>query len=134
MPLTGLALLAAALVGVGLPTMLPFEARRTLAVLALGDGLGLAALALGALPLVGLARLLQVGIRPPGPAVAAATGEWPLRIPDAAVPIVKRLAMAWRLDRVPIASAVTLLLGLIGLLVAFGVGDLAGAAARAAGS
>jgi formate hydrogenlyase subunit 3/multisubunit Na+/H+ antiporter MnhD subunit len=129
MPLTGLALLAAALIGVGLPTMLPFEARRTLAVLALGDGLGLAALVLGALPLVGLARLARAGTRAPGLAVAAARGEWPLELPDASLPIPQRLVALWRLDRLPIASAVTLLLGLVALAAAVGVGDLAGAAA-----
>jgi len=132
MPMTGLALLAAALVGVGLPTMLPFEARRTLAVVALGDGLGLAVLVLGALPLLGLARLARIGIRPPGPAVAAARGEWPLQRPDAGPSIRVRLLAVWRLDGVPIASTVTLLLGLVAIAAAIGVGDLAGASASIA--
>ncbi|MGH2408446.1 MAG: proton-conducting transporter membrane subunit [Candidatus Limnocylindrales bacterium] len=132
MPVTGLALLLAALVGVGLPTMLPFEARRTLAVLALGDGFGLVVLLLGALPLLGLARLAWVGLRPPGAAVTANRGEWPVQLPDRALPVRRRLQLAWQLDRLPITSVAVLLLGLISLLIAFGIGDLTGAAAAAA--
>jgi formate hydrogenlyase subunit 3/multisubunit Na+/H+ antiporter MnhD subunit len=131
MPLTGLALLTAALVGVGLPTMLPFEARRTLAVGAFGEPLGLLALAFGALPLLGLARLAWVGVNAPGPAVAEARGEWPLERPDGSLPPRERLVALWRLDRVPIAAGVALLLGLLAVAAAFGVGDLAGAAAAA---
>jgi NADH:ubiquinone oxidoreductase subunit 2 (subunit N) len=132
MPLTGLALLAAAIVGVGLPTMLPFEARRTLAVSALGEPLGWAALAFGALPLLGLARLAVVGMREPGLAVAEARGELAIERPDPSLPPRERLLAVWRLDRVPIAAGVTLLLALLALATAFGVGDLAGAAAAAA--
>ncbi|MFI5254245.1 MAG: proton-conducting transporter membrane subunit, partial [Candidatus Limnocylindrales bacterium] len=128
MPLTGLALLASVIVGVGLPTMLPFEARRTLAVLALGGNLGLVALAFGALPVLGLARLAWVGSRPAGAAVAAGSGEWPIVRPETALPLPARLARIWQLDRLTITAALTLLLGLLALLVAFGVGGLSGAA------
>jgi formate hydrogenlyase subunit 3/multisubunit Na+/H+ antiporter MnhD subunit len=132
MPLTGLALLAAAIVSVGLPTMLPFEARRTLAVSALGEPLGLAALAFGALPLLGSVRLAWVGVREPGLAVAEARGELAIERPAASLPPRERILALWRLDRVPIAGGLTLLLGLLALATAFGIGDLAGAAALAA--
>lgn len=128
MPLTGASLLAAGIVGVGLPTTLPFEARRLLAVSALGEPLGLLALAFGALPLVGLARLAWVGVQAPDLAVAEARGELVFERPDSSLPPRERVVALWRLDRVPIAAAVTLLLGLLTVATAFGIGDLAGAA------
>jgi NADH:ubiquinone oxidoreductase subunit 2 (subunit N) len=130
-PLAAAALAAAALVGVGLPTMLPFEARRTLAVLALGEPIGIAALAFGALPLLGLARLALVGTRAPSAAVLGAPAQLPLRRLDRIGPWRERLIAVWQLDRAGIASAITLLLGLLALAAAVGVGDLAGAAAAA---
>src|SRR3989304_2834666 len=60
-PSLGIALAVAVLVGIGLPGMLPFEARRTLAVLAVGEPLGALVLVLGALPLLPLARLAWGG-------------------------------------------------------------------------
>jgi len=131
MPMTGAALIAVALVGVGLPTMLPFEARRTLAVLALGEGVGVAALALGALPILGLVRLFWVGLRPPSAAVAEADAELPLRRPDGGLAGRARLIAAWQLNGTAIASAATLLLGLLALGAAVGIGDLGGAASAA---
>ena len=139
-PSLGIALAASVLVGIGLPGMLPFEARRTLAVLAVGEPLGALVLILGALPLLPLARLAWVGVQVPGPAVAAGGSERPVMPPaDATKPstarlagartIVRRAALAWQLDRVPIASAMTGLLALAALAVALGVGGLAEAAA-----
>ncbi|KRT64571.1 MAG: NADH dehydrogenase (quinone), multicomponent Na+:H+ antiporter subunit A [Chloroflexi bacterium CSP1-4] len=139
-PSLGIALAVAVLVGIGLPGMLPFEARRTLAVLAVGEPLGALVLVLGALPLLPLARLAWVGAQAPGPAVAAGRSERPVMLPAdereaptawraRARQIVRRAALAWQLDRVPIASAVTGLLALAALAVALGVGGLAEAAA-----
>jgi formate hydrogenlyase subunit 3/multisubunit Na+/H+ antiporter MnhD subunit len=145
-PSLGVALTVAVLVGIGLPGMLPFEARRTLAVLAVGEPLGALVLVLGALPLLPLARLAWVGAQAPGPAVAAGRSERPAMPPAGETEpptarlararllargrlIVRRAAVAWQLDRVPIASAVTGLLALAALAVALGVGGLAEAAA-----
>jgi len=139
-PSLGIALAIAVLVGIGLPGMLPFEARRTLAVLAVGEPLGALVLVLGALPLLPLARLAWVGAQAPGPAVAAGRSERPVMLPAdereaptawraRARQIVRSAALAWQLDRVPIASAVTGLLALAALAVALGVGGLAEAAA-----
>src|SRR3990172_8434836 len=94
----------------------------------------------GAPPLLPLARLAGVGAQAPGPAVAAGRSERPVMLPAdereaptawraRARQIVRRAALAWQLDRVPIASAVTGLLALAALAVALGVGGLAEAAA-----
>ena len=97
-------------------------------------------LVLGALPLLPLARLAWVGAQAPRPAVAAGRSERPVMLPadETEAPtawrararqIVRSAALAWQLDRVPIASAVTGLLALAALAVALGVGGLAEAAA-----
>ncbi len=88
MPLLGLALLAALIVGYGLPGTLTWQVRLDLAQGALGEPLGTALVAVALLPLVPMARLAWNGIRPQGAVVAAGGSErftLPPRTEDAAL-------------------------------------------------
>jgi hypothetical protein len=74
-PLLGLAMLAALVVGFGLPGTISWQVRLDLAQGAIGEPLGAALVAVALLPLVPVARLAWTGIRPPGDLVAAGTSE-----------------------------------------------------------
>lgn len=74
-PVAALALVLAGLTLVGLPGWLPFEARRDLAELALGEPAGTLVAGAGLVVVAPIVRILVVGLRPPAPLVSGAPSE-----------------------------------------------------------
>jgi len=144
MPILAIALVAIAAAAIGWPGLVVWETRAALGALALPGWLavavGLAPVAAGAI----YARILWIGLRPPGPAVRAGGSDrpaWPAPLPRrtmvglAAVErILERVAHAFgafldilwalpaaaRLNRVPFASVTVLSLAVLAFIVAGG--------------
>jgi hypothetical protein len=74
-PLLGIALAGSLVIGYGVPGLLPWEARLSLAQGALGETLGSALILVALLPLLAVAGLMWAGVRSVGPAVAAGRSE-----------------------------------------------------------
>lgn len=143
-PILAIALGAIAAAAIGWPGLVAWDARVTLGALALPGWLawvvGVAPLAASAI----YARILSIGLRPPGPAVRAGGSDrpaWPTPLPrrtmvgratverlleriahafGAFLDIVWALPAAARLNRVPFASSAVLTLAVLAFILAGG--------------
>jgi hypothetical protein len=132
-PITAVALAVSVAVAIGLPGSAAFDARRSVADLALGSGLGAVALLVVAASVVAWIRLAWEGLRPsdggwgaaerPNLAVSAETragaGAKPLTV-------ARQLLAA---NRIPLAAVLVLALAVLPLAMSLGLGHLQAAAA-----
>lgn len=154
-PPLGLALIAILVATYGWPGLLPFEARAELARRSFG-GAAPAILLASYLPALAFARLGLVGLRQTGPTVSGGPSIRPVPVrvdqpPRARTELipgglwtssgrlarealqqlrarVRLLELAWAENRALVAASLVLLLALLPLALALGVGDLRGAA------
>jgi NADH:ubiquinone oxidoreductase subunit 2 (subunit N) len=125
-PLLAAGLVVIAIGAIGLPGMAAFEARTTLVFGVLPRELGFLVMLAALLPVAYFGRLLEAGLRPMSPRVAAAPSTRPLWAgarpsgwSGRHVRLVARdLAMLARANRIPAAATIAFLLGAMGLVVA----------------
>jgi formate hydrogenlyase subunit 3/multisubunit Na+/H+ antiporter MnhD subunit len=142
-PVLAVAFAILGLAMVGAPGMAALDARTALVDGAVEGPLTAVARLLLIAPLVPLLRVLVLGLAPIGATVRDGRSEWPRRperwtarepaaIADRARALATDAAVTGRLDRLPAASAIVLVLALLAGLVASGAIDLAAAAAEPA--
>ena len=126
-PVTAVALAIAVLVAIGLPASAAFEARRSVADIALGPTLGTLALLAVVASVAAWLRLAYEGLRPTGAAWGAA--ERPNLVVAAGGTGLERARRLLAANRVPIAAVLALALAILPLAMSVGFGHLDAAAA-----
>jgi len=126
-PVTAVALVIAVAVAIGLPGSAAFEARRSVADVALGPTLGTVALLLVVASVTAWLRLAWEGLRPTGSAWGVAERpNMEALASGAGLDRVRRLLAA---NRIPIAAVLALTLAILPLALSLGFGHLEAAAA-----
>ena len=126
-PVTAVALAIAVLVAIGLPASAAFEARRSVADIALGPTLGTLALLAVVASVAAWLRLAYEGLRPTGAAWGAA--ERPNLVVAAGGTGLERARRLLAANRIPIAAVLALALAILPLAMSVGFGHLDAAAA-----
>jgi len=125
-PVTAVALAVTVVVAIGLPGSAAFEARRSVADLALGPALGTLALLAVVASVAAWLRLAWEGLRPTGTVWGAAERPDLATTGDAGPDRVRRLLGA---NRIPLAAVLVLALAVLPLVISLGLGHLDAAAA-----